>query len=290
MYAYTAAQNRTGLVTHFWTTAPNPGLDNTLFRYYIDGETTASIQFYPSMACGVGSNDVTAPWGTRWFGKGAADGAWFNNFRIPFQQRIRVTVQNTMGVQVDGFYLIVRGQLLKPSDSIVIGNIPIPSTARMNLQIFNQTVPPLAWVPIASVPSGSGLFFMHTISVAAADLNFLEGCYHQYAPFNQSFPGTLLSTGTEDYFDSAWYFNAGQFRMEVSGFTHMNSTSKVITWSAYRFHEMDPLPFDSGFQLVWRNGDMLDKSGLKCMVQENGAVVGTPSAAAVLVYAWVYTW
>jgi hypothetical protein len=28
-------------------------------------------------------------------------------------------------------------------------------------------------------------------------------------------------------------------------------------WSAYRFHEMDPLRFNNGFRLVWRNGDVL---------------------------------
>jgi hypothetical protein len=33
------------------------------------------------------------------------------------------------------------------------------------------------------------------------------------------FPGTLLSTGTEDYFDSGWYFNAGAAapRMAIVG-------------------------------------------------------------------------
>lgn len=62
----------------------------------------------------------------------------------------------------------------------------------------------------------------------------------------------MLSTGTEDYFDSAWYFNGGQFWLPVSGFTHYNATSTGVTWSAYRFHEMDPLPFDQGFKFMWR--------------------------------------
>jgi len=37
------------------------------------------------------------------------------------------------------------------------------------------------------------------------NLNFLEGCFHSYSPYNKPFPGVVLSTGTEDYFDSAWY-------------------------------------------------------------------------------------
>jgi hypothetical protein len=79
---------------------------------------------------------------------------------------------------------------------------------------------------------------MHTLAVQSANLNFLEGCYHQYSPYSQEFPGTVLSTGTEDYFDSAWYFDGGQFRLPVSGFTHYHGDSKGVTWSAYRFHEM----------------------------------------------------
>ena len=56
---------------------------------------------------------------------------------------------------------------------------------------------------------------------------------------------------TEDYFDSAWYFDAGnavllivcvnsqpcmtgEFYFPVSGFTHIDQTSG-ITWSAYRY-------------------------------------------------------
>jgi hypothetical protein len=57
--------------------------------------------------------------------------------------------------------------------------------------------------------------------------------------------GTLLSSGTEDYFDSAWcaaravaalgaaahwqrrYFNAGGFHLPVAGFTHLNQTAGV---------------------------------------------------------------
>ena len=134
---------------------------------------------------------------------------------------------------------------------------------------------------MATAPRGtSGAMFMHTLSVQSGNLNFLEACYHMYTA-DQEFPGTLLSTGTEDYYgplvtnwavfvksavcehslrlclsswvsllssDSAWYFNAGEFHFPVSGFTHMN-TSNGVTFSAYRFHEMDPLTFQDGFQV-----------------------------------------
>jgi len=188
-----------------------------------------------------------------------------------------------------GFYIIVRGASNVPLN--VVDGVDVPSTARLNLFKTQQWFEPLAWVTLAEVPAGtSGVHFMDTLAVETGNMNFLEGCFHMYSNQYQEFPGTILSTGTEDYFDSAWYFNGGEFHLPVSGYTHQGSTSNGgVTWSAYRFHFMDPLIFTDGFRLVWRNGDAVDASGIKCMV-DNGTVVGSPTASNVTAYAWVYTW
>jgi len=208
------------------------------------------------------------------------------NFRIPFQKSVRVTVQNLVK-DSGGFYIIVRGA---PELPINIGGVDIPSNAKLLLQRVEKVVKPLEFVPVADVPLGKGLFFMHTLYVQSNNLNFLEGCYHQYAPYNQNFPGTVLSTGTEDYFDSGWYFNAGFFTLPVSGMTLLESTSSSATVSAYRFHETDPLPFDNGLLLHWRNGDTVDPAGRKCYMQSGGNIVGSPGPSNVVSYGWVYTW
>jgi len=242
------------------------------------------------MACGSGWDDQTAPWGNEVFGKGAADGGWFFNFRIPFQKSIRVTYQKlTPGAA--NIYIIVRGFPFSAQQSVIdVGGIQIPAKAKLNLIKFEKAVNPIDWVPIVDLPTGTGLLLMHTIQVQSGNLNFLEGCYHAYTPYNQGFPGTVLSTGTEDYFDSAWYFNAGEFRLPVSGFTHYASSNGNIYWSAYRFHIMDPVRFDNGFKFVWRNGDTVDPAGQKCYMETGGSVVGSPTVSLVTTYAWVYTW
>jgi len=276
-----------GVMTHFWATAPNPVLEESIVRYYVDGETTASIAFYPPLACGAGFNDQHAPWGTKWFGKGAKDAAWYLNFKIPFSKTVRVTIQSMNG-RKDGFYIILRG--FPNTLPIEIGGVTIPNTGRLKLQVIDKDVSPIDWVNLVDVPTGSGLFFMHTLAVKSGNLNFLEGCYHSYTPYGQAFPGTVLSTGTEDYFDSAWYFNAGQFWLPVSGYTHFQDDGKgTVTWSAYRFHEMDPLPFRDGFKFVWRNGDVVDAAGIKCFAQ-TGEKAGNPTVSRVTSYAWVYVW
>jgi len=183
--------------------------------------------------------------------------------------------------------MIVRGAQNLP---INIGGVAVPSKAKLLLQRVERVVQPLEWVAVADVPSGSGLFFMHTLYVNSQNLNFLEGCYHMYVPYNQSFPGTVISTGTEDYFDSAWYFNAGEFRFPVAGMTRLTDGGGKSVVSAYRFHEEDPLPFERGCRFMWRNGDTVDPAGRKCFMQNGGGVVGSPSASNLISYGWVYVW
>jgi len=284
-YSHFVAPGDFGVMYHFWTTSPNPGSADVVISYYVDGETTPSIQFQPSLACGVGFNDEQAPWGTKWFGKGAKDGGYYWNFRIPFQKSIAVTARHTSG-NLGGYYMIVRGATNIP---IRIGDLAIPSSARLVQHTNNAQFAPMDFVTIASASSGQGVFFMHTIAVASGNLNFMEGCYHLLVG-TQQFPGTLLSSGTEDFFDSGWYFNAGEFHLPVSGYTNYNKTSTGLTWSAYRFHDMDPIIFKNGFTILWRNGDMLDAAGIKCLIQTGGKIVGTPTNSQVQTYAWFYTW
>ena len=102
------------------------------------------------------------------------------------------------------------------------------------------------------------------------------------------FPG---NTGTEDYFDSAFFFNGGQFHLEVSGFTHYKEiSSNQLEWSAYRMHDIDPIFFTDGFRYDWRNGDVVDDRGFKCIIDQGGRMVGNPTQSIVTAYTWVYVW
>eukprot|EP01006_Ploeotia_vitrea_P017924 TRINITY_DN49166_c0_g1_i1.p1 TRINITY_DN49166_c0_g1~~TRINITY_DN49166_c0_g1_i1.p1 ORF type:complete len:423 (-),score=54.08 TRINITY_DN49166_c0_g1_i1:764-2032(-) len=291
MFSHAVADGNIGVMTHFWSTAPNGVEAGVTIRYYVDGEKTASVAFTPSMASGVGFNDNQAPRGTKWLGIGAGNGhgqAWWNNYRIPFKKNITVTTQKMSGTS-GGFFMIVRGKM-----------IPAPPTFfKLHLVHYQQSeVPPLQWVPAVSLSSSSlkamgaagGYIFQHTLAVASGNENFLEGCYHAYTPYTAPFPGIVLSTGTEDYYDSGWYFNAGEFMLPVSGFTHRKMSKNLVTWSAYRFHEMDPLRFGaSGIRYEWRNGDEVDpKTGIKCLTESGGRVVGSPTKSNVTAYTWVY--
>lgn len=301
-FSYFVPTGVVGVINHFWITAPEADLIGVLFRYYIDGESTPSIAFTPSEACGAGFNEKQAPWGTKWAGKGAANGAWFFNYPIPFYKSIRITIQHP--TRAVGFYWIIRGLPQQPNVPIRLGNFELPPGAKAKLvRTLNQRIPAFEYVTLVDIPQGGGMLFQHTLIVQSLDLNFLEGCYHAYTPHGQTFPGTLLSTGTEDYFDSAWYFDAGQFHFPVAGFSHITNQPGRVTFSAYRFHDMDPLVWTDGFRFQWRNGDV-SSGGIKCFTDSgpgvNGAepvlreksYLGAPrfSESNVTTYNWLYVW
>lgn len=55
-------------------------------------------------------------------------------------------------------------------------------------------------------------------------------------------------------------------------------------------HDIDPIFFTDGFRFEWRNGDVVDDRGFKCIVDQGGHVVGSPTQSIVSSYTWVYVW
>jgi len=298
LFSYNVSEGSShGVMTHFWCTGDHE-IDTSIFSYYIDGESTPSIVFTPFMVVGAGWVDQFAPWGNRWFGKGAALGGWYNNFPIPFQKSIRVTGQ----LSFDGInpspdnsttktlYILIRG-----SENILPyrGSYIIPGNARLHLQkIINRSMKPLEYLNIVDLSEEySGVIWFHALQVQSGTKNFMEGCYHLFTPPGKvAYPGLIVATGTEDYYDSAYYFNAGQFRQENAGLTHIEANDTNVLWAAYKMNEVDPLFFNNGVQLVWRNGDVTEVStGLKCTSQ-TGRTIANPTQSNITSYAWVYTW
>ena len=295
-YTLSSPNSTHGTLTHFWSTGdPSPLIDSAIFSYYLDDDlfpSSPSITFTSSMLTGTGFDDQATPWGHRWFGKGAAGAGWYNNFRVPFQRSIRVTGRLAEGGVGAGatLWMIVRGTENLP---ISVGGVTLPTTARLVQSRVIGTFPPLAFVPVLDVASGSGVLFSHTLAVNSTNINFLEGCYHSFTPHSQPWPGLTISTGTEDYFDSAFYFNAGPFRQENAGLTHFfdnSSSGGQVRVSAYRNHDVDPIWFQGGFRLLWRVGDVSDEAGHKCTLEKGGSPVGSPQASYVNAYTWAYVW
>jgi hypothetical protein len=65
----------------------------------------------------------------------------------------------------------------------------------------------------------------------------------------------FLSSGTEDYFLSASYFDEGTFAGPSAGLTYRGGGGNL---SAYKTHDRDLVPFHGGFTFEWRNGETAD--------------------------------
>ena len=198
------------------------GTDNVTVRYFVDGEANASVAFKPPMASGVGFSDNASGWGNAKIGR-AGMGGWYVNLKIPFGRTIKVTVALDGVRQVPSpghnpAFIIVRGCENLP---VQVGTQTLPAAARLRLhKIESRVFQPLEFVPLLDLPTGRGLVYLVTLAAHSTDYGFWEGCVHMRTPHDQPFPGTLLSTGTEDYFDSAFGFDSGRFYTPQSGCTH----------------------------------------------------------------------
>ena len=89
-----------------------------------------------------------------------------------------------------------------------------------------------------------------------------------------------LSSGLEDYFLGTYYFNRGLYHLPQAGLTHRDEAN--FAFSAYRFHDLDPILFQQGIRLACRCGE---KRGSKVFGPS-----GMPSATTYTTYTWTYEW
>jgi len=272
-------------------------VDFALWRFYLDGETTASLgPVATSQAAFVGQNDPSAPWDNEYMGKNSLFGGWHVNILIPFSKSIKVTLQFPPGIpNTRDVYAMVRGVENIPLN---IGGIPLPSTSRLHMVLkTTQNLAVLDFHELVNLPDAQGRLLGTMIDLTSLDngtLNTLEGCWHAYFPGTQyaSFPGLVLGTGSEDYPESAYYFNAGPYRGPTSGLTVMqkgDAKEPISKVSFYKLHHRDPIYFSTGIQFVWRNGDVTEPAtGEKCTAI-TGRIIGKPGVVNVSTLVYLYT-
>jgi len=241
-----------GVVTEMWMTGGWAGFDQTQVRIYVDGESTPSIDYRLYMALGIGFGDDSTWQGNEILGKTAHGGGAYHTYRIPFTSSIKITAN--LAYQADNvFWFIVRGLENTP---VILGDLLLPADTKLKLyKNTNVTVQPYDYTTLATSPKG-GAVFMVTIQAASSDLNFLEACVRAY--IDGAARPQYLSSGTEDFFLSAFYYNGGLFTNSQSGLTHFDTQSNPNKLSMYKLFWRDPVIFSNGLKLVWRNMEDAD--------------------------------
>jgi len=273
----------TGCLTHFWFGGNFDGVENTRIRYYVDGEEKPSIDMDLYMGHGIGFNDNHAPWATKHVGKIGKRNGVYNYYRIPFGTSIRVTGQRSAEAKGDPMsWWIIRGV---EDYRVTLGDVKLPATARLKLyRLEDHDVQPLDEFTVCDAP-GRGAVYQ--VAIAAKGLTdkpnhiyYLEACMRAY--LGESEKPLMLSSGLEDYFLGTYYFDTGRYHADIAGLTHFDRNAN--TFSAYRFHDDDPLFFDNGLRLTCRNGET--KHG----TAEGPTAYREPPATRYTTYVWVYQW
>ena len=262
-----------GCLTHMWFGGDFPDYGKTRIRVYVDGETTASIDMELDMGVGIGFHDDAAPWGIPQMGKTGSPSGIYNTYRIPFGKSIRVTAQRPPGhTDNPPFWWIIRGSMHLP---IEIGGFRLPDNARLRLyKREDYTAKRLEEFTLCDSPHAGALYEV-AIAGRSTNLNFLEAMMRAYIDGSKT--PLMLSSGLEDYFLGTYYFNRGRYYTPVAGLTHLDNGDN--SFSAYRFHDQDPVFFQHGLRLTCRCGE-----------QVGDEVCGDPHDTTYTTYAWVYEW
>lgn len=188
----------------------------------------------------------------------------------------------------------------------MVGTFELPSTSRLRVYNTDKDLDPFEFVTLASVSKKSGMLFLVMFDVKSEQPTFMEGCVR--AVVDNSNETQFLSSGMEDFFLSAFYFNDGPYQSFQSGLTFKSETGSNTSIVAYKFFFDDPVLFRKSFKLIWRNNEMADgETGCPSHFPSNmkgksapvnysaklqrGAFNAIPPAKAHLKsYVWVYEW
>ena len=267
-----------GCLTYMWFAME----ERTRIRIYVDGETKPSIDMASDIGAGYGFGGSPAPVGSRIMGR---YGGQFYNYQIPYHTEIRVTLLPMTTVfkagTGTGVWSTIRGTDNLP---LIINGLMLPKNTRLYLYRNEPIVArPLQEFDLCSV-KGAGMLYLvvmtaqglaHT-GIMQTDLGFMEGEVRAY--IDGAATPEYLSSGLEDYFLGSGYFNQNQtYYGSMAGVTYLNKANAAF--SAYRFHDTDPVFFSHGFRLTLRDGD-----------RAGNVVINNPQATEYRTYTWLYQW
>jgi hypothetical protein len=239
-------------------TAGPVGWQDARVRIYIDGEAMASIDITLLELVNVGvyngQEGDAEPWGNDLFGHTANKGGVYSTMRIPFGKSVKTTIESAQADRSGTFWFIVRGVEAYP---VILGDLQLPAAARLKLHRFDNFTVPKQLVTLADIPAGTaGALLSLKLDAAGTGsqlgLQYLEACFR--AEIDGAASPLFLSSGAEDYFLSAYYFNEGVFKTGQAGLTYKDN--KAGKMSAYKNHDRDPILFNDGLRLVFRNSEV----------------------------------
>ena len=240
-----------GRINHIWVTITSPDLyilRHAVLRMYWDNETHPSVECPLGDFFGVGFSQYrhyTA------LPLGMSSGGYYCYFPMPFARSARITLENQSDKKIYAFYYNISYQRL---DSLP------PETAYFHAHWRRDTTRAGENYTLLEA-TGRGHYAGCVLSMQGTtplSLWFLEGDEMIYVD-DEGHPPAVHGTGTEDYFNSGWYFSKGTFAAPFHGLTIKDLLRARIC--AYRFHIEDPIPFEKNIRVTMEHGGTNDASG-----------------------------
>lgn len=231
-----------GSISRIWLTIATPDpyyMRTVVIRMFWDGEESPSVEAPVGDFFGVGFAKYLH-YNSLYLGM--TSGGFYTYFPMPFEKSSRIEIHNNSPFGIAAFYYHIQYYKLDklPAD-----------TPRFHAKFKREKVKGMDNYVILDA-KGKGFYTGTVLSMKGSkpDLAFLEGDEMIYVD-GENFP-SIHGTGTEDYFNSGWYFNQGTFASLFHGLTIKDEKAGMI--SAYRFHILDAIPFHSSIKVTVEHG------------------------------------
>jgi len=232
-----------GLISRIWVTIDSRDphfLRRILLRMYWDGEENPSVivpvgDFF---GCGFEYRHYTAQY------LGMSSGGYYCYFPMPFNRHAKIEVLNETGEEVYAFYYQI--DYFKPEHPFgedvayfhACWNREVRTDSKKNYTVLEA--------------EGNGHFAGCNIHAQPYSKSFwyLEGDEMVWVDGEKA--PSIHGTGTEDYFNSGWYYRNGEYAAPYHGLV-MKDDSAMRT-VAYRHHIPDPIPFRKSLKFTIEHG------------------------------------
>ncbi len=173
---------------------------------------------------------------------------WYSYFPMPFHRQAKVAIHNELGVDVRLLRFDVNYHRLK--------RLP-DNMGTFHAQWRIQPNIPSGRDYVILSAEGRGKYVGCNLSMQSRagtkGIYFLEGDEKIYVDDEEGFPPAYVGTGTEDYFNGSYYWNAVDFEHgPFGGLTYKNWDETRVC--AYRFHVTDWVPFQERIRVTIEHG------------------------------------
>jgi hypothetical protein len=229
-----------GVVRRLWLTVASRDphyLRRIALRMYWDGEASPSVNVPLGDFFGNGFDRrhyAALP-------MGVSSGGFYLYLPLPFRDHARIVAVNGTGRAVDAFYF--------NADVEVVDALPEPlATFHAVWHRDRRTTDPRPHTVLEATGSGRLVGMTLNAESLTGSYEFLEGDEIWTVDGEARGQGT----GTEDYFNGGWYFEAGPFAAPWHGVVVKDDARGRI--AAYRWHVPDPVNFRDSIRVELEHG------------------------------------